>query len=764
MKKVYIALSMAAAVALSGAAQTKFDSYSLGAVNFYKQLKAEPGANHITPVEIPFDMTEYARSGEATASVLIKFAPGYTVDDLIASGLEISSVIGDGDMCVADGSMDDIIALENVGAVQSLSIGAPVRPLLDRARSKSGVEDVHKGTGLSRSYNGKGVVCGIFDSGVDPNHINFYDSEFKESRVKQVHNFVGQSTSPISYTDPQAIAKFTTDSKQDTHGTHTMGCMTGAFMLAGNKAGNTYPTGQCAVMTNTGGITVLASTKNPYYGTAPGADIVVGCGSLTNNQTIAAVQKVVDYAVANNQPAVMNLSLGNNQGSHDGLDNFGQAMSRLSKNAIICISSGNEGDYNISIIKNLTASDNVLRTCLNLPTGSSTGILDIYGSDKNPFTLGVAVINKKTGQVLVEKEFNTEGTHIFGTNNYTQSGTVHDQNFDNAFTSSYVQAVISDNAGTSGRRGITMSYSLKFNSATNASNDMILAIFCKGTAGQRIDIVNNVVSGKSELASNNLAGYSNATPDLTVNNLACSNDVIAVGAWTTRTTWPTISRGTWYFGDNSPIKEDRVSPFTSYGTLYDGRELPDICAPGAGIVSSISSYYTELTDPKAESKDCVARYTYNGRNYTFDQESGTSMASPFCAGVIATWLEADPTLTVARVKEILKKTADPLDGPAVQRGPGRLNAYNGLKEVLNGTGSVGSVRVEDEILVKSNGSSYEVFVPGGQVSVTVYNLNGQPVKQAHTGNSTLDLDLSSLGKGIYLLNVNGVHTERIALN
>lgn len=760
MKKFYVTLSLALAVAMTASAATKFDASSLSAVNFYKKMKAEPGAQHAVPVQLPFDMTEAARGGQAEASVIIMLAPGMTASDIEAAGLEVSTMIGD-DMCLANGSMDDIIALENNDAVKSVSISAPLRTLLDKARDKSGVDKVHSGTSLSKTYTGKGVVVGLHDSGVDPNHINFYNKDFTESRVRAVYNFIGTSTTPIEYTAPDRIAAFTTDSRKDTHGTHTLGCMTGAFNRKGNGSdSNKYPTGQAAIFTASGSVTSLASTACPYYGTAPDADIVVNCGALTNAATIAAVQNIVNYANANNKPCVVSLSLGGNSGSHDGLDNFGQAMSRLSKDAIICVSSGNEGDANISIIKNLTSADPYLRTCLNF-TGSTTGVLDIYGSDKNPFTLGIAVIEKATGKILYQKDFDSEGEFTVSTSNFTTSGHLHDSNFDKAFTGSYVMSVISDNKATSGRRGINISYSLKTNTTSNSGSALGLAIICKGNPGQRIDIVNSVVSGSNSLASNNLSGFSAGSPDLTINNLACSSDVIAVGAWTTRTTWPTIGKGTFWFGENSPIIEDRVSPFTSYGVLYDGRELPDICAPGAGIVSSISSYYTDENNP---GNTCTASYTYKGRTYTWNSESGTSMASPFCAGVIATWLEADPSLTVARVKEIMTKTADPLTGPDVKTGPGRLNAYEGLKMVLNNA-SVNSVSVDNQIIVSSNGANmFEVFVPGGNVNVAVYNLNGQIVKSASAADNTLGLNLNSLSKGIYLLNVNGVETQRIAIN
>ena len=51
------------------------------------------------------------------------------------------------------------------------------------ARQSTGVDLVHSGTGLSQAYTGKNVLCGIVDTGMDPNHINFKDTD-GNSRVE----------------------------------------------------------------------------------------------------------------------------------------------------------------------------------------------------------------------------------------------------------------------------------------------------------------------------------------------------------------------------------------------------------------------------------------------------------------------------------------------------------------------------------------------------------------------------------------------------
>ena len=98
--------------------------------------------------------------------------------------------------------------------------------------------------------------------------------------------------------------------------------------------------------------------------------------------------------------------------------------------------------------------------------------------------------------------------------------------------------------------------------------------------------------------------------------------------------------------------------FSSRGPTADERTKPDVSAPGVFIM--------------AAEMGTTNRYT---------EYSGTSMSSPFVAGLAGLMLHADSTLTPAQVKTKIMDTAldwGP-DGDDIDYGAGRLDGYEAIK-------------------------------------------------------------------------------------
>jgi subtilisin family serine protease len=107
----------------------------------------------------------------------------------------------------------------------------------------------------------------------------------------------------------------------------------------------------------------------------------------------------------------------------------------------------------------------------------------------------------------------------------------------------------------------------------------------------------------------------------TVSSLGCGSRVITVA--------------------NLDAVRNQISITSSQGPTRDGREKPDIAAPGTNI---------------------VAAKGFSGDPNAWLGLSGTSMASPLVTGVVGLMLAIEPRLTAAQVESIIRRTAKPLPG------------------------------------------------------------------------------------------------------
>lgn len=115
--------------------------------------------------------------------------------------------------------------------------------------------------------------------------------------------------------------------------------------------------------------------------------------------------------------------------------------------------------------------------------------------------------------------------------------------------------------------------------------------------------------------------------------------------------------------------DDTRAPFSSYGPTTDGLVKPDVVAPGISIVS--------LRAP-GSTADVLRPAARVGATYF--KGTGTSQSTAIVAGVAARMLEADPSLTPARIKGVLMATAQPLAGREGV-GAGLVDAEAALRSV-----------------------------------------------------------------------------------
>jgi subtilisin family serine protease len=128
-----------------------------------------------------------------------------------------------------------------------------------------------------------------------------------------------------------------------------------------------------------------------------------------------------------------------------------------------------------------------------------------------------------------------------------------------------------------------------------------------------------------------------------IGSLACGHRVIAVS--------------------NLDVARQRIAASSSQGPTRDERQKPEIAAPGTDIVAA---------NGFAESND------------EWISMSGTSMASPYVAGVVGLMLGANPAITAAQCAGILQRTARPLAGASYDwvnhAGFGRIDPEAAVEE------------------------------------------------------------------------------------
>lgn len=157
----------------------------------------------------------------------------------------------------------------------------------------------------------------------------------------------------------------------------------------------------------------------------------------------------------------------------------------------------------------------------------------------------------------------------------------------------------------------------------------------------------------------------------------------------------------WVIGVGAGNKEGTLADFSSRGTPKNERmsddnplndnDAPTLVAPGAGrafesnagrftaaMVSTRSTLNLTANGLTDDSELPVAMIPF------YTQIVGTSMATPYAAGVVALMLDADPTLTPDEIKQILVDTASKMPGyEDYEVGAGFINAYAAVDKVFN---------------------------------------------------------------------------------
>lgn len=574
-----------------------------------------------------------------------------------------------------------IAELTKLDEVRKIDIPRRVMPLMNLARKAMNVDAVHQGVKIHDDvipYTGKGVIVGIVDCGIQPAHKAFYDSDLTGTRIKRYvmtessHESESEELIVDIYDTWNDIINAPADNSVGGHGTHVAG------IAAGTDIGN------------------------DYYGVALEADLVLSSvgKEIYDDEILAGIKSAVEYADDKGMPLVVNLSLGSAIGPHDGTGYVSDYLSEIAdEGRIVCFAAGNDGSIRISLMQDFSVDASPLSSLFarkNYGTPPQKIYSQLWSSDEKEFEIAFQVTDITTREVLYSSPYTSSRLSGGLTDEVVvllDSENPNDSMFpelDKYFSGNilfatgveesngrYVSEIYGDFENVDENTPYTLGISIK---SEDGAEVMAIADFsCCFFRGFGID------------------GFVNGNPEHSISDYCTSPHVVSVGSWNSRETWTDVDGEQHFLNGDSYGVCGGIALYSSYGiNLSTGERLPHVVAPGTEIISSLNS---EAEDLDKATFVCLEQ-SIDGVTYQYGNMTGTSMASPAATGVIALWLEADPTLTRDRIIDVLSKSCirdDAVVADSKKAGYGKIDAYAGLKYILTGESGISEVAADRDL-------------------------------------------------------------------
>ena len=479
-------------------------------------------------------------------------------------------------------TLDGVSALSERQEVKLITPSATLRPLNDQAAQKTQLPAFKHRSGLT----GRGVVVGVIDTGIDAGHPAF------ASRVHSIwdQTITGSGWGTTTYGSVLTGSTLGVSLDAHGHGTHVAGTAAGANAVFG--------------------------------GVAPDAHLVI---VKTFFQTVAigdGIRYVFHVAEQLGLPAVVNLSLGGHFDPHDGSDDLSVLINgRSGPGRIVVAAAGNEGGDNI-------------HGAADVPPGQTATLAFAVPPSSQPGAPPWVVLNgwyPGTGNcevsVVTSSGHATPFQPIITTGSPTRT---------HALSNGTIRVTTPPaTAGPNGDHAVLVELTPAAFASAVQGGTWQLRVRNTGMAAVRFDTWSIVAPTAREMLF--LAPSSSA--DMKIGSPGAASEAITVAAFTTRNQWLDASGASRSVG----LAIDTVSDFSSPGPLRNGAPKPNVTAPGAMIVSCLSS------SSSAPASNLV--------NPDFRVNAGTSMACPYIAGLVALLLERDPALDPAGATALLKASS-----------------------------------------------------------------------------------------------------------
>ena len=457
---------------------------------------------------------------------------------------------------------------------------------------------------------------------------------------------------------------------------------------------------------------------------APEADLILCAYTKTDKDNIddqigfvgynvmQSILYIRDYAKRVGKPYVVSMSLNVHEGPHDGTSFTSDMLDQLAlEGTNMTLAASNEGAYDCYINHTLAANDT-----LHTINGDKNIQASAYTRAPGEMSFQIGICDKETQTELWRSEplrsENDGCSFALGFGETYGAFTTTDQYED---IKTHLDAVLND----------------------------AFAIFSVGKLEDGRAKMHCEVRG--DMPENHYIVF----------HIACSENSV-VDLWGDNGTIYSAKEGSDYYtaGNSSVSMGDWCTGGNINGTDLTGHNHPFVSTPGTLIISALNHYDPIHFPEGARGKNVVAK---DADGYTWGAMSGTSMATPTAAGIIALWLQAKPTLTYEEIKEtiIATSTKDEFTEAApIRFGHGKMDAYKGLLHILGITTSIPTLSKHqpEGITFRINGG--QLFIDGAEdgTPVRIYSIAGRLAASAPLTNCRVSLPADSPA-GVYAVQV-----------